>query len=129
MCSFKEGDILLECKPFATILTKENVNKRCEVCFCELFVQDSERGTTSSSQTEAFQCGDCKNCNYCSWKCLKEDIPNHKYECGLYSKEYPQFDATRMMIRLYIKLKYGNGWNEVVPLGNGKTRGFNDLLR
>jgi hypothetical protein len=124
MCSFKKGDILLESKPFATILTQENVDKRCEVCFCEF-----EGAQILFSRNEVIQCNDCTNCYYCSLECLKEDIPIHKYECGLFSKEFPKFDATRMMIRLYIKLKYGNGWHEYATLNNGKTRGFNDLLR
>ena len=127
MCSFKKGDILLESKPFVTILTKENVDRRCEVCFCELFDEDQRE---LPSHTEILQCNNCTNCNYCSIECLKEDKhASHKYECGLFSEEFPKFDATRMMIRLYIKLKYGNGWNEVVTLANGKTRGFSDLLR
>ena len=129
MCSFKNGDILLESKPFATILTKENVDKRCEVCFCELDFVDNEKIYSSLQKPEIIQCNDCTNCYYCSVECLKEDIPIHKYECGLFSKNFPKFDATRMMIRLYIKLAHGNGWNEVVTLQNGKTRGFKDLLR
>ena len=137
MCSFKKGDILLESKPFATILTKENIDKRCEVCFCEFEFLDREKRIkeqngcyrTQCSQ-EVIQCNDCSNyLYYCSIECLKEDIPIHKYECGLFSDEFPQFDATRMMIRLYIKLKYGNGWNEQAILHDGKTRGFKDLLR
>ena len=127
MCSFKKGDILLECKPFTTIITKENVAMRCEVCFRGLFSQE-DKSTSSSSCEIPVQCNDCTNCNYCSLECLKEDRPLHRYECGLFSKEFPKFDATRMMIRLYIKLKYGNGWNETVTLSNGKTRAFNHLL-
>ena len=128
MCSFKKGDILIECKPFATIITKENVDKRCEVCFCELVPQE-DKSTALSSNKVIVQCNDCTNCNYCSLECLIEDKPIHRYKCGLFSKEFPKFDATRMMIRLYIKLKYGNGWNEAVTLPNGKTRAFNNLLR
>ena len=139
MCSFKKGDILLESQPFATILTKENVDKRCEVCFCEFQFQDEARKKVEEQNgfcyrrqrsQEVIQCNDCSNyLYYCSIECLKEDVPIHKYECGLFSDEFPQFDATRMMIRLYIKLKYGNGWNEHAILHDGKTRGFKDLLR
>ena len=123
MCSFNKGEILLECKPFANILTSENVAARCEVCFSDLFANHA------SKIPILLQCNDCTNCNYCSLACLEEDKPIHKYECGLFSKQFPKFDATRMMIRLYIKLKYCNGWNESVTLSNGKTRGFGDLLR
>ena len=130
MCSFKKGDILLEAKPFATILTKENVDRRCEVCFCELEHEEGRKTYLSFPKTEILQCNDCTNCYYCSVECLKEDLPVHKYECGLYSEEkFPKFDATRMMIRLYVKLRYGNGWNEFVTLANGKRRGFKELLR
>ena len=51
MCSFKKGDILLESKPFATILTKENVDKRCEVCFCEFEFLDKEKAECHISVT------------------------------------------------------------------------------
>ena len=63
MCSFKKGDILLESKPFATILTKENVDKRCEVCFCEFEFLGKEKREQNGllkrqCSQEIIQCSD-----------------------------------------------------------------------
>ena len=73
-------------------------------------------------------CSKCTVANYCSSECQDRDSEIHQFECQLYGKCLPVFDAVRMMIRLLNKLYHANGWEDYDLVYGGKKRHFKDLL-
>ena len=117
--TYKRGQEVLRCEPFAHILNKQNIQEYCDYCLA--FNCDGKYK----------QCSRCRIVQYCGRSCQKMAWKEyHRQEC-MYLRQNSwtniSEDYVRLIFRLMIKLSKGDGIVQS-KLPNGSFRGFEDLM-
>jgi len=119
--SYKPGDEIFRCEPFAYVVSQKSSNEFCDWCL-----------KRAESDKTLQRCSRCKIVRYCSSSCQRTAWTKgfHKEECqrlsALSGRTPP--DTVRLMARIVFKLRSG-GDKEAVDLPEGGSkRSFGDLM-
>ncbi|XP_030355442.1 histone-lysine N-methyltransferase SMYD3 isoform X2 [Strigops habroptila] len=88
----RPGELLYRAKPFAYVVTKEQLGSVCEHCL--------------RRNEHLHRCSQCKVAKYCGKSCQKEAWLDHKQECRCLKSTEPNFppDSVRLAGRIVFKL-------------------------
>ena len=112
----------MECEPFVSVVNQSLHDSVCDFCFKQPPEEDKKRAL--------FKCTGCKYIYYCGRDCQRPAWRDHKPECAYLKAIAPKVptDTVRLMARIILKMRHGNGEFEKALLPNGTKRGFSDLM-
>ncbi|XP_077367324.1 N-lysine methyltransferase SMYD2-B-like [Festucalex cinctus] len=96
--SFRVGELLFSCPPYAHVLSATNRGHYCDFCL--------------NRKESLARCGKCKKAHYCNVKCQKGDWAAHKLECSAmlaFGDKWGPSESGRLVARILDKKKTPKG--------------------